>query len=98
MTPRYRRHPRMRLTTVDGEGVVVQLGTRRYFSVNESGMAILEMLDSPHTVDELVSALYARYDVTKHQAEVTVRDFLARCRDADVLQLENGAGDGPSRI
>lgn len=98
MIPRYRRHPKTRLTMVDGEGIVVQLGTRRYFNVNESGLTILEMLDSPRTVDELVSALHARFEVTKDQAEVTVREFLARCRDADVLQIDNGAGDGPSRI
>jgi len=91
MTVRYRRHPELRLTARDGEGVVLHLATRRYFSVNESGLAILEMLDSPRTVDELVSALHARYDVTVDRAEATVREFLAFCRDADVLVVENGS-------
>ncbi|HEU5171517.1 MAG TPA: PqqD family protein [Gemmatimonadales bacterium] len=91
MTLRYRRHPDLRLTALEGEGVVLHLGTRRYFSVNESGLAILEALKSPRTVDELVSALCERYDVTADWAEATVRAFLARCRDADVLLAESGS-------
>jgi hypothetical protein len=82
---RYRRHPGLRLAALEGEGVVLHLGSRRYFSVNETGLVILEALGSARTVEELVSDLCARYDVSAEHAETTVRGFLARCRETDVL-------------
>ena len=88
MTRRYRRHPDLRLTALEGEGVVLHLGTRRYFSVNESGLAILEALESPRTVAELVSALRDRYEVTAEQAAGSVRAFLDRCAGSAVVQTE----------
>jgi len=87
--PRYRRHPGLRLAALEGEGVVLHLGSRRYFSVNESGLAILEALESARTVDELVKDLCARYDVSAERPETTVRGFLARCRDTDVLLTDD---------
>ena len=38
---RYRRHPELRLTALEGEGVALHLGTRRYYSVSESGVDLL---------------------------------------------------------
>ncbi len=88
MTVRYRRHRELRLAALEGEGVVLHLGTRRYFSVSESGLAILEALVSPHTVDELVRVLLARYDVSAEHAKQSVRDFLDRCLGAELLTVE----------
>ena len=33
---RYQRHPDLRLTALEGEGVVLHLKERRYFTVNET--------------------------------------------------------------
>ena len=44
MSERYLRHPDLRLADVEGDGVVLHLGTRRYFSVSESGLALLKAL------------------------------------------------------
>ena len=47
---RYARHPDLRLTALEGEGVALHLGTRRYYSVSESGLDILEALAAPRTL------------------------------------------------
>lgn len=88
MTTRYRRHPDLRLTALEGEGVVLHLGTRRYFSVSESGLALLEALQAAQTADELARALTARYNVTLEHAAASVHAFLERCRALDVLLAE----------
>ena len=88
MTIRYRRHPEMRLTALEGEGVVLHLGARRYFTVTESGLAILEALTEPRTFDELVAVLNEQYDVTPEQAADSAREFIDRCCDADLLVVE----------
>ncbi|HTR20541.1 MAG TPA: PqqD family protein [Gemmatimonadales bacterium] len=86
MTIRYSRHPELRLTALAGEGVVLHLGTRRYFTVSESGLVILEALAAPCTKDELVAAVLARYEVDPSRAAASVESFLSRCRDADLLE------------
>jgi len=88
MTTRYRRHPELRLTALEGEGVVLHLGTRRYFSVSESGLALLEALETARTADDLARALTARYTVTLEHAAASVGAFLERCRGLDVLLVD----------
>ncbi|MGE0159744.1 MAG: PqqD family protein [Gemmatimonadales bacterium] len=88
MTLRYRRHPDLRLTALEGEGVVLHLGSREYFTVSETGLAILEPLEQARTLEELVDALVERYEVTRDQAADSVRSFLDRCL-AENLVLES---------
>jgi hypothetical protein len=86
MSPaRYRRHADIRLTALPGEGVVLHLKERKYFTVNETGLTLLEALREPRTVAELVDALLAEYDVTAETAGDTTRAFLDQCLDAAVV-------------
>lgn len=82
---RYHRVPDLRLTALEGEGIVLHLHDRKYFSVNETGLLLLEALKSPRTVPELVASLEAEYDVTPDEATRTVREFLDRCLAASVV-------------
>ncbi|MEO8030070.1 MAG: PqqD family protein [Gemmatimonadota bacterium] len=86
MTLRYRAHPELRLTALEGEGVVLHLGSRRYFSVNETGLAILEAIKPSATIAELVTMLTGRFEVTTEQAEQSVRAFLDRCLTSKLVE------------
>ena len=88
MTSVYTRHADLRLTAVDNEGVVLHLGSRRYFSVNETGVTILEALVAPRTFAELVTAVTDEYDVAAADAEASVREFLDRCSEAELIRTE----------
>lgn len=88
MTSCYRAHPDLRLTSLEGEGVVLHLGTRRYFSVNETGLTILQALQPKATMPELVTALTSRFEVTDEQAELSVRAFLDRCLASRLVEEE----------
>ena len=76
---KYRRHADLRLTALAGEGVVLHLGERRYFTVNETGLTILNALESPRNFDELVSSVLAEFEVEPDVASETTRAFLDRC-------------------
>jgi Coenzyme PQQ synthesis protein D (PqqD) len=88
VSPRYRRHPELRLAPVEGEGVVLHLGTRRYFSVNDSGLTLLEALAAPQSFDDLVAAVVQHYDVTADDARESVRGFVDGCLAARLLVLD----------
>lgn len=88
MTTTYSRHPELRLTAVDGEGVVLHLGSLTYFTVNETGLTVLDALMQPRTLAELVAAVMNDYEVTEPVATSAVREFVDRCVDAKLLLTE----------
>lgn len=79
MSAYYQRHPGLRLTSVEDEGIVLQLDTRSYYSVNETGLLILEALRQPRSADQLVDALLERYVATPQYARECILQFLASC-------------------
>lgn len=83
---RYLRHPDLRLTDLEGEGVVLHLRSRRYFSVNATGLTILEALKQPQTFDELVAAVLGEYDVSSEMASETTQAFLDHCLATAVVE------------
>jgi len=91
VSPRFRRHADLRLTELAGEGIVLHLGSRRYFSVSGTGLAILEALIEPRSMDELVEMLTARYEVDAARARASAGEFLERCRAAGVVLDEPAA-------
>lgn len=88
MTQRYSRHPDLRLTALAGEGVVLHLGSRRYFTVNETGLVVLEALQQPREFTELVAVVCAEFEVTPEVATETIQAFLAQCLDAAVIRAD----------
>lgn len=86
MPPRYHRHADLRLTALAGEGVVLHIRERRYFTVNETGLTILEALVAPKSFEELVAAILDSYEVTREEAERTTREFLTRCSEAGLVE------------
>lgn len=87
---RYRRHADLRITSLEGEGVVLHLGERRYFSVNETGLTLLEATRESRTFTELVASLVAEYEVTEAEATTTARQFLDQCLESNVMLEERG--------
>ena len=83
---RYVRHPDIRLTELEGEGVVLHLKARRYFSVNETGLTILAALKVPRTFAELVAAILEEYEVSPEAASETTQAFLDHCLAAAVVE------------
>ncbi len=88
MSDVYRRHPDLRLTALDDEGVVLHLGTLRYFTVNDTGRTILSALETPCSFESLVAAVTNDFEVTQEEAERTTRAFLAQCEAAGLVSHE----------
>jgi len=66
----------------------LHLGTRRYYSVSESGLDLLDALTAPKTLEELVAVLTTKYEVTLEQATGSARGFVERGVRAGVLVVE----------
>ena len=85
MTTRYQRHHAIRLTDLAGEGVVLHLGSRSYFTVTETGLVILEALKQPRTFDELVAAGSMSEARAKGKVRMEGKEYVMQ--DGDVVEF-----------
>ena len=78
------------LRTVAGQNVVVPVGTgavnfNGMVSFNESGAFLWSLLTNDTTKEQLVCSLLKEYEVEEIRAEADVTAFLAKLREAKLL-------------
>jgi len=88
--------PEGSVAELDGEAVVLHLGTGRFFTVNRSGAPLLAALSRAGgtTRDELVASLATAFHLEVARATADVDAWLARLAAAGLL-AESATGSGP---
>lgn len=61
----------------DGEGVLLHLGVRSYFSLNETGAQIWSLMSDGLSVGEISQTLEAEFDVTLERARQSVDSLVS---------------------
>ena len=62
-------HPDVVATTLNtGESVLLHIGTKTYFSLNETGSVIWDLISKGLTVEEISQRLESEFDVTGEKA------------------------------
>lgn len=65
----------------DGDGVLVDLNTKRYYQLNESAMMVWTGLEKGQALPEIVSKITSTFEVSREHAvesvEKILRDFQA---------------------
>ena len=75
--PRYRTNPNVIYTKLDdAEAVLLDVQTQMYYSVNETGLIIWELLGEPRTIEEIVAALTEDYEVEAADAQRVAETFV----------------------
>jgi hypothetical protein len=75
---------------LEGELVLLNLATGVYFGLDPLGTRIWALIDDGCTMDEIVSAITAEYDVDAEACRTDLTRFLATLRDNDLLDLDTG--------
>ena len=73
---------------VDDGTVVLHMGTKRYYSLNETGAAIWRMLEEDVAVADIPARLSAEYEVAIGDAERAVSDLLAALAEQQLVLIE----------
>lgn len=74
----YRPNPDVIATTLeDSESVLLDVKTRRYYSLNETGTRIWELLADGQAVSGIVAKLVSEYDVGEEDARNHVEALLS---------------------
>jgi Coenzyme PQQ synthesis protein D (PqqD) len=74
---RMSRHPDVVHTELEDGAVLLHLGTRFYYSLNETGRTIWGLLESIDNPAELSTRLLERYQLTADHARISVSRFLS---------------------
>jgi len=77
----------------DGSAVLLHLDNKFYYSLNESGSFMWQMIEKSNgslSVNHLVEALCERFDVTPDQARIDVKEFLDDLLNEGLVQVKEG--------
>ncbi|HEX7296141.1 MAG TPA: PqqD family protein [Pyrinomonadaceae bacterium] len=65
-------------TDFDGkEGILVDLNTKQYYRLNETGSLVWRGLEKGNTVEEIVSELENEYEVSNEHARASVEKLIS---------------------
>ena len=56
-----------------GEGILVELNTRKYYQLNETAMVVWKGLENGKTMNEIVADITATYEVAADRATLSVQ-------------------------
>jgi hypothetical protein len=76
---------------IDGEAIIINLATGVYYSMDNVGALVWDVLQGGHSLEEAVLAVTSHYDVSREQAESNVRDLVQELVQENLmLSSENG--------
>jgi Coenzyme PQQ synthesis protein D (PqqD) len=70
---------------VPGGGVVLHTGTKRYYSLNETGARIWALLEEHGDAGRAMVAIVTEYGITRDEAATAVNDLVAQLTTAGLL-------------
>jgi hypothetical protein len=72
----------------DGDGVLVDLNTKRYYQLNESAMMVWTALEKGHAIPEIVSEITFTFEVSPEHAVESVERILRDFQANNLLRAE----------
>jgi len=86
-TPQISLNPDVVYTRFDEtSAALLNLKTKRYYTLNETGARIWELFEGGEDVAAVVRVLLEEFEVDTAQAEACVADFLAELRSEGLLE------------
>jgi hypothetical protein len=73
---------------VDDGAVLLHMGTKRYFSLNETGGEVWRLLEEGTAIDDIPQRLHERFDVTVDDARAAVDELIKALAAEQLLELE----------
>ena len=80
-------NPEVICTDVGGkEAVLLHVDTKKYYSLNQTGLRIWQMLSDGRTPADIIEGLVAEFDVTPEKARESVIDLMNELISEKLIQ------------
>ena len=83
---RYRAIPEALVATLSDGAVLLNLQTKRYFSLNETGTRIWELVQQTADEEAIVATLLREYEAEEPMVRTEVRRILEELIEAQLIQ------------
>lgn len=88
---RIKPDPEVVMTELEGkEAVLLHLGTKAYYTLNETGLYIWQMLSNDITPGEICKKLPEEFDVSPEKAEESVLKLIGELINEKLVRIEDG--------
>ena len=81
----YRRQEGVLFQSIEGEAVLYDAHNERYFSLNEAGTLLWDLLQRPTSLEELRDALFEVYEVGLETVESDICELLGALEQAGLI-------------
>ena len=83
----YKPSPDVVVTELDGENesVLLHLGTKKYYTLNETGVHIWRLLDAGSEIDEIAQKICAEYEASFSSAKKSVSELIQELVKEELL-------------
>lgn len=88
ITSKIIRNQNIMASDMDGEMVMMNVETGKYYNIGKTGGVIWGMLKNPITVAELVSKLTDKFDVSKDQCEADIMPFMNKMLEQKLIDIQ----------
>jgi hypothetical protein len=72
---------------LEGEAVILNLGDTIYYGVNETALAIWELIQKPAFVWEIRDEIVRQFQVESDSCESDILNLLGQLKDSSLLQI-----------
>jgi hypothetical protein len=70
-----------------GETILLHLGTRQYFSLNQTGTLLWKLIEGSTPLAGLSQALFDRFEITPEAAGESVRELIETLRSHNLITI-----------
>lgn len=88
----------LKVATLEGEAVVLDLKVGHYYGVNNTGSLVLELAEQPIPVNEIIEALRHEYEVDAEQLKQDILAFLQDMESKQLIQVDGVASEGKQTL
>ena len=72
---------------MDGEAILINLSNGIYYSMDKVGGLIWELIERGYSMEQVIVAITARYDVSREQAQADVERLTAELLDENLVAV-----------
>ena len=78
---------------LEGEAVILHLGSGTYFGLNEVGCRVWSMIQQPRSYEEILSQILEEYEVDPARLESDIGELLQKMSEAGLIQIGSAGAD-----